>query len=60
MRGHCFLLLATLLLPFAVCGGPEEEILIGVLSHRGETSTLSVWTHYTADVIPGLRAGERG
>jgi two-component system sensor histidine kinase TtrS len=44
MRGHCFLLLATLLLPCAAHGAPAEEIRIGVLSHRGESSTLSVWT----------------
>jgi len=58
MRGHCFLLLATLLLPFAVCGAPEEEIRIGVLSHRGETSTLSVWTP-TADYLSATLDGYR-
>ena len=58
MRGHCFLLLATLLLPFAVRGAAEEEIRIGVLSHRGETSTLSVWTptaDYLSDTLDGYR-----
>jgi two-component system sensor histidine kinase TtrS len=58
MRGHCFLLLATLLLPFAASGAPEEEIRIGVLSHRGETSTLSVWTP-TADYLSATLAGYR-
>jgi len=58
MRGHCFLLLATLLLPFAVCGAPEEEIRIGVLSHRGETSTLYVWTP-TADYLSATLDGYR-
>jgi ABC-type phosphate/phosphonate transport system substrate-binding protein len=51
-------LLATLLLPFAVCGAPDEEIRIGVLSHRGETSTLSVWTptaEYLSATLDGYR-----
>jgi len=58
MCGYRFLLLATLLLPFAVCGAPEEEIRIGVLSHRGEPATLSVWTP-TADYLSTTLGGYR-
>ena len=58
MRGHCFLLLATLLLPFAAPGAAEEEIWIGVLSHRGEAATLSVWTP-TADYLSASLDGYR-
>ena len=58
MRGHCFLLLATLLLPFAAPGAAEEEIRIGVLSHRGEAATLSVWTP-TADYLSATLDGYR-
>ncbi len=58
MCGYRFLLLATLLLPFAVCGAPEEEIRIGVLSHRGEPATLSVWTP-TADYLSATLDGYR-
>lgn len=58
MRGHCFLLLATLLLPFAAPGAQEEEIRIGVLSHRGETATLSVWDS-TADYLSATLDGYR-
>ena len=58
MRGHCFLLLATLLLPFAAPGAAEEDIRIGVLSHRGEAATLSVWTP-TADYLSASLDGYR-
>ena len=56
MRVYCILLLATLLLPFAAGGAPEEEIRIGVLSHRGEAATLSVWTP-TADYLSATLKG---
>jgi two-component system sensor histidine kinase TtrS len=58
MRGYHFLLLAILFLPCAVCGAAEEEIRIGVLSHRGETATLSVWTP-TADYLSATLDGYR-
>lgn len=58
MRGYCFLLLAMLLLPFAVLGAQKDEIRIGVLSHRGETATLAVWTS-TADYLSTTLDGYR-
>jgi two-component system sensor histidine kinase TtrS len=58
LHGYCFLLLATLLLPCAAAGAQEEEIRIGVLSHRGETATLSVWTP-TADYLSATLDGYR-
>ncbi len=56
MRRLCFLLLATLLLPLSVYGATEEEIRIGVLSHRGETSTFFVWNP-TADYLSATLDG---
>ena len=56
MRGYCFLLLATLLQPFAALGASDEEIRIGVLSHRGWAATLSVWTP-TADYLSATLDG---
>jgi len=47
MRGNCYLLLATLLLPCAAFG---EDIRIGVLSHRGYIATFADWTP-TADYL---------
>ncbi len=58
MRRHIILLLAALLLPLAAYGVQEEGIRIGVLSHRGETATLSVWTA-TADYLSTTLSGYR-
>ena len=57
-HGYCLLLLASLVLPFAAHGTTEDEIRIGVLSHRGETATLAVWTP-TADYLSATLDGYR-
>ncbi len=58
MHAYRQLLLAILISPFAVCGATEEEIRIGVLSHRGEVATLAVWTP-TADYLSATLDGYR-